>query len=355
MHLKACRPLVRWRTQSTCDVVHDKFAAHVCMTSRMIRMHDVQRSKILRVVPSSSAWRSPKLCCSLAALCSPHLQTSPDISCSKAGAMMPKGLAPIVYLANTKMFARKKGMPTARGSLKINPRLATNLLARLKKIQHWTITVSLLAQLLYVTVWEHMGTFASFQTSQRLIRAENKGFLTSSSSQFSAYLRCLERVGVVQAWVHNVTSLAVIRSLRCCDSAWNVRNVRRIQKVTAKFQEDSDLDIANRQSLKACNIHGIHGEYQTDNWISVRSSEATAAPSILFGPEKDGWQTLHAHHLRKQQHVTHAAASRGGTTFFGAVFLLGLGTIHGSRAVEKNWPPNWCITAMSSWRQALDR
>ena len=41
--------------------------------------------------------------------------------------MMPKGLAPIVYLANTKILARKKGMPTARGSLKINPRLATNL------------------------------------------------------------------------------------------------------------------------------------------------------------------------------------------------------------------------------------
>lgn len=63
---------------------------------------------------------------------------------------------------------------------------------------------------------------------------------------------------------------------------------------------------------------------------SLKTTEAAAAPSILFGPEKDGWQTLHAHHLRKQQqHVTHAAASRGGTTFFGAVFLLGLGTIHG--------------------------
>lgn len=31
---------------------------------------------------------------------------------------MPKGLAPIVYLANTKIFARKKGMPTARGPSK---------------------------------------------------------------------------------------------------------------------------------------------------------------------------------------------------------------------------------------------
>jgi len=72
--------------------------------------------------------------------------------------MMPKGLAPIVYLANTKILARKKGMPTARASLKINPRLATNLLAASKDT-----TLNYYHSLFACTIVVRygMGTFAS--------------------------------------------------------------------------------------------------------------------------------------------------------------------------------------------------